>query len=355
MKNVTIDTNFFISHSYNFSSKFFYLLKKLINNGEIKLVLSSVVEQEILTHYKEEVEKEVSIHNCNLNTLRKTLNGYSLFDINKEEAIDYASNLFKKFIKDFSIQIADVNLVKPNEVFKDYFAKKGAFSTKKSNEFKDSFAYKSIKKFLNNEKIYVLSRDNDWASMAKEYDDEVFSTSDSLLKRLFSFDEHIELLCSDYIKNNKTLGNEVENGVLDELNVCKYFDEDIEPENFEVLSTSLFNAYVIDKDDSTNTIELIATFKVIGSQEVIYDDYDNAVWDSEDKEYVYLPKSHCKLTYIFKPSFTIVLTYHSNDDGDILIDGYEVVEKPSDYEYENVDIEDLPEEREYDDDVYGEF
>lgn len=356
MKYLTFDTNYIEGTSFMFDSYFFEIIKEHIKEENIKIILSSIIDNEIIRHLESWINDNISKYQRCFKKLQFLEEDLSLPKIEKKEnIITIALDKYDKFKRDLDIEIISADNVSPEEVFNDYFEKKGAFSNSKPNEFKDSFAFKSIKKYVGDNPLYVLSKDNDWKSMINEEQDEFFMNHNKLIDRLNSFEETYKLACTEYVNKNSKLIEELEDKILGELYEFSYPYDDVEIKECYIEDIKINDITILEKDSIDNTIELFVNFHVVCMQDVSYQDYDNGVWDSEDKEYAYLPNVDANIKYSIYPYILLNLKFKDNKAG-IEIISHEVNSIETDInDSSDIDIKEINSEEESYEEYYDTF
>lgn len=208
---VALDTDVFDSYNFNYQSKSFQTLVKLVQQKRIRLLLTSVNLQEIRAHITKEAESpskalaqaikdlkknrfttlgdnnsKISTNSDVLKEFKKKVEDRSfIFEkINQElqkqldsflqdtdmffsfEKINQElQNQLNSFLQDTEFKRIEVDQVSVVEIFENYFAGNPPFGEgNKKSEFPDAFALLALEKEAKyrNEIIYVVSADRDW-------------------------------------------------------------------------------------------------------------------------------------------------------------------------------------------------
>ncbi|MBP5342931.1 DUF4935 domain-containing protein [bacterium] len=313
---LTFDTSYIVSTCFNFDNNFFKYLEEYILNGTVKIVISSIVDKEIERHLLEQTRDSASTINKCASRVRCLANDGTFsnkLDLNFLSRI--ALNKFDGFKEKFGIIAIDLNGVNADSVFSDYFSGVGAFESKdKKNEFPDAFAIDSIINYSKDNKLFILSNDNDWLSHTMLRggviitDDEevvknsniVFSKShEHILSMLASITGKDNEECESYFKANfnSMFDNDIEKDFSEQLSSFRYSYYDIEVTNSNILSMELDKALIIRKDKDAKSIVVAILYHIESCQDVNYRDYDNGCWDSEEKEYVFVPSVYSTIHY----------------------------------------------------------
>lgn len=289
---VIVDTSVLDKYLCDFIGVFSDVLPsfyKLLNDKDITILNHPVLNSEVEKHINssEIIEKAKG--------LKKSIARYKNIFALLNMSIDELSNdidsldLLNKLVEEYrNIYKNSIMLSYPSSesVFKKYFQNEAPFGNKdKKSEFPDAFILESIKEYHNSNPdfhILVISDDGDWyKSLYKincisiinsiEKAIKILQTGDRI-KPLFNFAR--EEITADIVSNAQyecydLYEWEVEEDVeIESINSCKINDD------FVVLS--IFDTYAI--------IRTTATLYLNGSA-VIFD-YENSIWDSEDRTYI---------------------------------------------------------------------
>ena len=170
--SITIDAETVERNSFHFNAGLLTQLKQFVN-GPTQVVISIVVESEILRHLTERTQ---SAKNA-VDTAHKKAVEFGLkspkdiaFAEPSPDARVVAKTRLKKFVKEIGAHILQVNEVPIEEVFQKYFSAAPPFavSGKKKNEFPDAVALMSLEAWANknNKRVLAVSGDKDWAAYA---------------------------------------------------------------------------------------------------------------------------------------------------------------------------------------------
>ena len=312
--NVTIDTNIFIENKFDFSTNStLNLLVKYVRNGKIKLVLSNIVISEVEKHICEYVDDICK----NVRKLRKEnlkfLSERYLVDIgmeyyiqipNKKTIRESAKCIFAKFLEECNVERLDSRNINLEEILEDYFAVRPPFenSDEKRKEFPDAFIAGEIKKrFSDDQIVAIVSKDNGFKQACSSSENHLFFSSladlyDRLNKNEEEYNAAIELIK----RNNHSIIHAIKEMIDDScVEVCGLSHDrngipagyDYDETLIEHCSLSAIQRHTIDNIDGDI---VTASLWIYGNLDVncYFEDYDNATWDSEEKEYVYVKTRH---------------------------------------------------------------
>lgn len=375
--NVTIDTNAFFATKYDFSDNSpLDLLRNYVKNDKIKVVLSDIVIREAKNHISKQVSDVCGIARnlrteC-LKTSTEHLITYVGLDRlleltrNKKELMINGTKLFDDFINDINAEILHSDLIDLDKVIDDYFEINPPFQSgeKKRKEFPDAFIASQItKRFGENEKVAIISADNGFKDACKNTPNHMFFDSlsqlyDTINKEDAAYDATMHVIeelqyyitskITDHIKNNENIdvkGKSYDkDGIEYGFDYNEYYLDSIFNTSFKVHSVDELN-------EKTSVLTLLCNANI--SADCFYEDYDNAAWDSETKEYIFVDtvkikeihhaRFGCRIELdretkkIKIMPFTIIL------GGDSRVQRYEVEESYKDIDYEQ-EIEDMERE-----------
>lgn len=310
--NVTIDTNIFDAAKYDFSeNSTLQLLVKYVQKGKVKIVLSNIVVKESEKHIAEQglklcgiarklraetlkISTEKLIEYVGLNRLLELVDDKKLV---KEKSVE----LFQKYIKDIDAEILDTSQIDLDAVIDDYFEIRPPFESgdKKRKEFPDAFIANQIReRFGTKEVVAIISNDKGFRAACKETPNHLFFESlaqlyDKINKEEAAYSETIEIIKSlNHQINSEVTKYIIQNENIDVIGLS--YDKDGIVEGFDYSDVYLNNiadmSFTVRSIDELTDITSIFTMMCEAniSANCFYEDYDNAPWDSEDKEYVYV-------------------------------------------------------------------
>lgn len=239
---VFLDTNIFESENFDF---FRYKLKNLLDhciNGNVILLTSPIVINEVKGHIKEEIQKSLTYQKKFIKNSRilKSFEDKDIvkitnaFDIKKITELKISD--FEKYLKEtsaISLQLETINL---NEIIQNYFAGSAPFSGKKKYEFPDAFIANSLKNYEDfvTDKIYLVSNDKDFNEICKG--NAKLCKIDKLTDILSLINEKMENyqllkdLIDEYLNENKVELIQKINNILLELEFSSDMDNGCEDE-----------------------------------------------------------------------------------------------------------------------------
>ena len=310
---VTIDTNILDAAKYDLGDgSTLQLLKNYVDDGIIKVVLSNIVVRESKKHLAKQVNKACGIaRKLRAEVLQESTEylinyvGLSrLLEISKDKdaLIQKSEELFDNFLTDINAEILGIDLINLESIIDDYFEINPPFEDgeKKRKEFPDAFIANQIRKrFGEAEDVAIVSNDNGFKKACKEAPNHFFFGSlgalfDAINKeKEEAYAETINVIKElqfriaptliEYIKSNENI--EVRGLSYDKDGVEAGFDYD--ESYLHNVSNIAFRVDSVDEmTDKYSKVTLLCKADI--SADCYFEDYANAPWDSETKEYVFV-------------------------------------------------------------------
>lgn len=310
---VTIDTNILDAAKYDLGDgSTLQLLKNYVDDGIIKVVLSNIVVRESKKHLAKQVNKACGIaRKLRAEVLQESTEylinyvGLSrLLEISKDKdaLIQKSEELFDNFLTDINAEILGIDLINLESIIDDYFEINPPFEDgeKKRKEFPDAFIANQIRKrFGEAEDVAIVSNDNGFKKACKEAPNHFFFGSlgalfDAINKeKEEAYAETINVIKElqfriahtliEYIKSNENI--EVRGLSYDKDGVETGFDYD--ESYLHNVSNIAFRVDSVDEmTDKYSKVTLLCKADI--SADCYFEDYANAPWDSETKEYIFV-------------------------------------------------------------------
>lgn len=329
MANVFIDTQVFVQRNFNF--KHDYLFQQLINDskdGLICIYLTEVVKKEVESKIHEQVYEKVKSSQSRFSKDAKILKNLSeynnIFEISEtlEQIYLKLLNQFYQFLEDGCVQIISVDEVSPSQIIKMYFDGNAPFSVKKKDEFPDAFSLVALENRFVEEKICIVSDDEDLKNFCEKSKNLIYQPS---LKSLFDSltrnnNYQHQFIISVYDANQDIILSEVENLFKDHHFILTPEEGNVEKVNVKEIELDE-DPYIIDiEDDGEETIATIAfNANVQFFADIVFTDYSNSFYDKEEDEYLFLET----ITTEIEDDVTVPVLmkirykYHNKEDIDI--------------------------------------
>ena len=290
-RKVFIDTQYFVRSGLHFEGAAFKSFKKYCQENELIHISTSVVIHEVDSKINASVKDGLAA----IQTFRRKARLLSsigdeqiqgLFvEIPEEEIYRKSSDVFRDFLEGCSTTIIEADHINGEELLSLYFGNKPPFGEgKKKTEFPDAISLLSLKTHLiNDEKIYVISDDNDLKSFCTI--DPHFISIDTLDKLLDIYTTHTSFL-HEQVKQYFVVHEEtIKQKITKYLEKCDVWNastwEDAEVDDGltvthlgEIEPSILF----INDEGSQITFDIEIEFEV----SVTGPDFNNGVYDRED-------------------------------------------------------------------------
>ena len=309
---VTIDTNIFDAAKFDLcDTSTLKILENYVKSGKIKVVLSDIVVQESKRHIADQVKKICGIMRkaraaALEGSTEHLINTIGLGEIlrivtNKDELISKGEEMFDDFLRTINAEILGADLIDVGLILGDYFGTKPPFenSEKKKSEFPDAFIAQQIRKrFGETEEVVIVSNDKGFIRACRESENHLFFNSlgelyNAISKEDAAYDEtmavikelqlRISAAVKEYIKGNENI--DVHGLSYDKDGIESGYD--YSEVYLHSISDVTFSVHSVD-EISENISIVTLSCKVDISADCYYEDYANAPWDPEEKEYVFV-------------------------------------------------------------------
>ena len=309
---VTIDTNIFDAAKFDLcDTSTLKILENYVKSGKIKVVLSDIVVRESKRHIADQVKKICGIMRkaraaALEGSTEHLINSIGLGEIlrivtNKDELISKGEEMFDDFLRTINAEILGADLIDVGLILGDYFGTKPPFenSEKKKSEFPDAFIAQQIRKrFGETEEVVIVSNDKGFIRACRESENHLFFNSlgelyNAISKEDAAYDEtmavikelqlRISAAVNEYIKDNDNI--DVHGLSYDKDGIESGYDYN----EFYLHSISDVTFSVHSVDEISDNISIVTlSCKADISADCYYEDYANAPWDPEEKEYVFV-------------------------------------------------------------------
>ena len=297
---VFIDTSVFKANNYFSATSKINKLAELASKGRISIVLTSITKAEIIKHLTKDIENARKSVRKKDNEVLRNIKGTDdyFFALDNIDAEKTAIEMVNTFVKRSGAYVIGLEYCKDIEgIFKKYFKQEFPFSEKKQKEFPDAFALAAIEGYNRSRqyKMVVLSTDPD---MQNYESDELYAVDfKKYISEKMSEDVDLSSLYEELSGNSDRLKDKLESEILDYLDDMSLYYDKIQNGDIHYVSVYDvrvdFNAddvYINESNDETIEFELeIHVNYRVG---ISYDDYTNATYDNEDKEWYGTEDTH---------------------------------------------------------------
>lgn len=309
---VTIDTNIFDAAKFDLcDTSTLKILENYVKSGKIKVVLSDIVVRESKRHIADQVKKICGIMRkaraaALEGSTEHLINTIGLGEIlrivtNKDELIFKSEEMFDDFLRTINAEILGADLIDVGLILADYFETKPPFENgeKKKSEFPDAFIAQQIRnRFGETEEVVIVSNDKGFIRACRKSENYLFFNSlgelyNAISKEDAAYDEtmavikelqmRISTAVNEYIKDNENIDvhglSYDKDGVESGYDYNEFYLHGISDVTFSVHSV----------DEISDNISIVTlSCKADISADCYYEDYTNAPWDPEEKEYVFV-------------------------------------------------------------------
>lgn len=314
--SVFIDTNIFDECKYHLEdTSVLKILRKFADDKKIRLYTSNIVLGEVEKHIKDNVSSTYDVLKKQIKEMRKFISPSILvdtpirpyFDLPLNDGLeDAAFAKFYEYICEVGFTVLDNSGVDVNKIVDDYFHCRPPFedNVKKKSEFPDAIMISKLKEeFGKDNCVWIVSGDNGFQrafvglegfnclGKLKDLFDIINEQDEKAIYDAIKFHllndvvlENIEMKIKEKISDGAF---EIDGMDCDRKGFCEGFDYDEAfIESISNLSVGLSSVNEVGENTVSVTIECRADISVLCS----YDDLDNAAWNSEEKEYIYLER-----------------------------------------------------------------
>ena len=317
--NVTIDTNIFDAAKFDLSdNSILSLLEKYVRSGKIRVVLSDIVVRESKRHIADRIKEVCKIVRKARGDAFKAYNGLFISNIglntlldstrDKEILIEKEEKNFDIFLNAINAEILGADLIDVGSILNDYFETNPPFekSEKKKSEFPDAFIAQQIRRrFDETEKVVIVSNDSGLISACSKNENHTFfrtlgdlydainkeeAAAYAETKAIISKQQScINATIREYIMTNENL--KVHGLSYDKDGIESGYDySDFALHGISEVTVFALSIDEISEKSSIATLSCMADISV----DCYYEDYSNASWDSEEKDYISVDMKHMR-------------------------------------------------------------
>ena len=309
---VTIDTNIFDAAKFDLcDTSSLKTLENYVKNGKIKVVLSDIVVRESKRHIAARVKEVCGIVNTARNSALKVYNEHLISSIgmnemfriveSEDDIIAKEEKVFDDFLCAIDAEILGTDLIDINSVLSDYFGAKPPFeeSGKKKSEFPDAFIAQQIRnRFGETETVIIVSNDKGFIRACQESENRLFFNSlgalyNAISKEDAAYDDTIAVIKELQLRISAAVKEHIKGNENIDVRGLSYDKDGIESgydySEFYLHSISDVTFSVHSVDEISENISIVTlSCKADISADCYYEDYANAPWDPEEKEYVFV-------------------------------------------------------------------
>jgi len=263
----------------------------------IQLVLTETVVGEVIAQIKEQLtEASKSLGQFNklvgpiANSLPESYQGL-LARPNEEELIGVGISVWNKYLSDSKAIVVPASVINSSELLNLYFSSQPPFGPgRKKNEFPDAISVLSLATWLksNQTNIYIVSQDPDLENWCALTPDAIHIRSLAEFIDLYNrAEEKLTEYTHKLFTNNEAWFLDIikEQFLESGFQYADNWEADVE--NVEVQDIRATEVNIIEVEDDRAVVAISVLIKFTAS--ISGPDFDNGIWDSEDKKYAYIP------------------------------------------------------------------
>lgn len=329
---VFLDTNIFESKNFQFNSHSLKAFKKLVDDDEIRLLVTDPTIQEVRQHLRaksEEAVGEIKKVRRSAMLLRNIpdLPAYGIFEeLNADTVESRLNRNFDEFLRGHNVELVTVENVSASQVFDMYFKMKAPFANgEKRKEFPDAYVLLALSALSRARgwPIHVITKDKDMFRFSEEHSNLVCSESiDALMdaiNKIISIEPSefaataFEKIRDEAIKRISDSLDDIAIDIVDYGNVDEAVLEDVKFRLLELTSSDLISVsaeYCTYNLSFSIDIDTIETTK----------DYDRSPFDREDDRYVFVLESIHSKSFRTNFSAELVIGYSDRIEDSIYIE-----------------------------------
>ena len=289
--NVFIDTQYFVKTGLNFNTPTLVRFVDLCREFHIHHYSTDVVSKEVKAKIHDSVGDAFNALNkfrrkikILEQTKKKEINKF-FSDLNQDTTTEEAISVFENFLGRTNTRNISVSSVNPDKVFQLYFEEKKPFGkANKKSEFPDAFSLLALENKARDidEKIYVISEDNDVVGFCENHD--FLICLPSLEKFIDAYNQHEEALSEQLYSILESEYEHLKEKVQDCFKDMEFYNESVW-EDSEIIASSISK---IEIDDVSliyvGQEEAQANFTVKIEYEITASgpDYHTGTYDKED-------------------------------------------------------------------------
>jgi len=304
-RKIFIDTQAFMQQGFKFEGSVLNRVRELGRSNLIEVYVSEVVKREVSSKISEKTNKakklssdlfkELSI--LESETPKEIIDFVGLVERNDLQEI--ALSRWNKFLEDSKAVILDPNEICNIELLSLYFDGKYPFSDgKKKDEFPDAISTLSLKAKMSqsDDLVYVISNDGDLKGFCEKEANFISLNQLSEFLDLYNrAEERLTNIVHEYIDNEiDWISQNIKETFLNS-GFTYSNNHEAEVDNVVVTNLATHEIDVIEIEEGRVVIgircEITCTADISGP------DYGTAMWDSEDKEYIFLEYFNANMSF----------------------------------------------------------
>jgi PIN domain len=291
-RTVFMDTQAFMKQGLNFKNATLSKINSLGKTDCVNILITDIVKKEVQSKILDNTEKTIKAKNDLIVGLKKEdcvdlvpliTNIESTTDENLKQI---SINRWEQYIEDTKIEIISCKAVCTEEIVDAYFIGTFPFSAgKKKNEFPDAISLTALKNWANqkNKTVYVISEDKDLKGFCDQHNNLIHL--EKITEFLDIYNNEEEKLTTVLHELIQKKIDEISSIIHDDFKNREFiYDQNYEADvyNIDITDLKILNIDVIEMKDHVGLVNFSTQISFVAS--ISGPDYDNAMWDSEDKK-----------------------------------------------------------------------
>lgn len=362
---IYIDTNIFVSQNF-LEGQYINKLLKFGTDKYIKIILTSTTVGEIKNQFRIKINESFIAYrqymkSPNAKYLRnvdfgKKVNDYEFSKLKIDDFCKEFNDLFDKKLKDSDVIILPYTYVDSTFILEAYFNQQPPFSGKKEKKlgFPDAFIIENLKGWIKDsgKNLTILTNDEDFSHL-KSFSTQIKITND-IIEKYNNINNSIQVLekklTNERLETLDTLYNSNSETIIKDIK--EYFKDGVlEDESIYYVCTNE-NVYDVSNLEFTNItnhgfnikeilnaeeIKIEIIIDVYFSIDVLTDDMDSWVYDSEDKEVYFRHQKDITIEGMIEITLETIVNiidkneYQDSIDLNIDSDSYKITVHEPDY------------------------
>lgn len=288
-ENIFIDTSIFEGQQYDFESREFLAFKKHFRGNSISVLMPDPTKREIVRHIKEKASsaaQAVKSVQQKASFVRR-IESWPLHTQTKEAMEDSirtsAMTALSQFLNTYNAIDLDYSGISIDQIMDNYDLAVPPFGDgKKRKEFPDAFAVASLDAYHSKtgKLIAVIAKDSDLLNSCELRPHLIYYESLSAFVEAAKFEEQKIVQIDELIENDSSLQDAI-GELFTELGFI--IDEDFNGEVNDVGVSGVELSEIRLSEIRDKDFMVSFRGRVYFSADLYYDDYDTAIYDSEDK------------------------------------------------------------------------
>ena len=352
---VFLDTNIYEGKNFQFSTHSLKAFKQLVEDGEIRLLVTTPTIGEVRAHIKDKAEeaiKEVKRIKKSAMILRNVpdLPVYGIFsDVSAGDIEVALCRSFDEFVAGDNVEHVCIETVSAGQVFERYFNLKAPFAIgEKRKEFADAYVLLALNALAEGRQwpVHVITKDRDMQRFSMEFPKLI--CSESIDELIDAVNKAVAIEPAEFAETafNKVQGEFIGQvrASLDGLTVeiIDYdFGGDSEVEDVEYSDLAIVERNLLSVDSEYCVYDVV--FSVCVDTVESIKDYERSPFDPEDGRYVFVLETIVSKSFRTEFSVELVIGYADRIVDSIFIDEVNCpddieLRNPLDVSYRQLDI-----------------